>query len=235
MKYLAILATAAVMLLTGCATTIRSDVTAFNDWPADLQDKSYAFEAPQGADDTLEYRSYQVLVGNELAKLGFRQAADGQQPKLLVGMKFVTIDHPVRVLQADDPFMGPYWGPGYGRYGWGYSRWGYSRWGYRPYFYDPFLYGPMTIEERVRHQYQRQLRITINSTTGRKLYDVTVQNTSLVQATPHVMPALVQSAFTGFPGQSGVPRRVDLKIEPTTQTVEAPATVAGQPAPGKTN
>ncbi|MEO5932807.1 MAG: DUF4136 domain-containing protein [Duganella sp.] len=229
MKYLAILATAAVMLLTGCATTIRSDVTAFNDWPADLQDKSYAFEAPQGADDTLEYRSYQVLVANELAKLGFRQAIDGQQQKLLVGMKFVTIDHPVRVLEAEDPFMGP-WGAGYGRYGWGYSRWGY-----RPYFYDPFRFRPLMVEERVRHQYQRQLRITINTTTGRKLYDVTVQNTSLVQATPHVMPALVQSAFTGFPGPSGVPRRVDLKIEPVTQTVEAPAAVAGQAAPARTN
>ena len=225
MKYLAILATAAVLLLSGCATTIRSDVTAFNDWPANLQDKTYAFEAPQGENDTLEFRSYQVLVSNELAKLGFRQAGEGQQPKLLVGMKYVTIDHPVRVLQADDPFMGPYWGPGYG-------RWGYSRWGYRPYFYDPFRFGSVTLEERVRHQYQRELRITINTTTGRKLYDVTVQNTSLVQATPHVMPALVQSAFTGFPGPSGVPRRVDLKIEPTTQTVEQPApAVTGQTAP----
>ncbi|USX28002.1 DUF4136 domain-containing protein [Oxalobacteraceae bacterium OTU3CINTB1] len=230
MKYLAILATAAVMLLSGCATTIRSNVTAFNDWPADLPDKTYAFEAPQGADDTLEYRSYQVLVSNELGKLGFRQAAEGQQPKLLVGMKYVTIDHPVRVLEADDPFMGSYWGPGYGRYGWGYSRWGY---GYRPYFYDPFRFHTMRVEERIKHQYQRQLRVTINTTTGRKLYDVTVQNTSLIQATPYVMPALVQSAFTGFPGQSGVPRRVDLKIDPSTQTVEAPAAVAGQAAPAR--
>ena len=40
MKYLAILATAAVMLLSGCATTIRSNVTAFNDWPTDLPDKT---------------------------------------------------------------------------------------------------------------------------------------------------------------------------------------------------
>lgn len=212
MKYLAILATAAVVLLSGCATTIHSDVTAFNAWPADIQDKSYAFEAPQGADDTLEYRNYQVLVSNELAKLGFHQVVDHQQPKLLVSMKFSTIDHAVRVLEADDPFMSPYWGPGFGRYGWGYSRWGY-----RPYFYDPFrYYGPLVVEERVKHEYQRQLRVTINGTDGRKLYDVTVQNTSRVQATPHVMPALVQSAFTGFPGQSGVPRRVDLTIEPKT-------------------
>ena len=222
MKYLAILATAAIMLLGGCATTIHSDVTAFNDWPADIGDKSYAFVAPQGADDTLEYRNYQVLVSNELATLGFHQVADNQQPKLLVGMKFNTVDHAVRVLEADDPFMtGPYWG----RYGWG--GWGYSRWGYyRPYFYDPFRYGPVLLEERVKHEYQRQLRVTINGTDGRKLYDVTVQNTSRVQATPHVMPALVQSAFTGFPGPSGVPRKVDLKIEPKTETVEATSTKA---------
>ncbi|WP_373988748.1 DUF4136 domain-containing protein [Duganella sp. BuS-21] len=216
MKYLAILATAAVMLLSGCATNIRSNVTAFNDWPADIADKSFAFEAPQGADDTLEYRNYQVLVANELNKLGFRQVGDNQTPKLLIGMKFSTIDHPVRVLQTEDPFMGPYWGPGYGRFGWGYSRWAY-----RPFFYDPFYrIGPTYVEERIKHQYQRQLRVTINDTSGRKLYDVTVQNTSSVQATPYVMPALVQSAFTGFPGQNGVPRTIDITIEPKTETVE---------------
>jgi len=233
MKYFAVLATAAVMLLSGCATTIHSNVTAFNDWTGEIQDKSFAFEAPQGADDTLEYRNYQVLVANELGKLGFVQAAASQPPKLLVGMKFVTIDHPVRVLEADDPF-GPYWGPGYGygRYGWGYSRYGY-----RPFFYDPWRFGPpMMVQERIKHQYQRELRVTINTIGGRKLYDVTVQNTSSVQATPHVMPALVQSAFTGFPGQSGVPRMIDVKIEPKTETYEAPpAKVAGDAAPARVN
>lgn len=223
MKFLATLAAAAVLLLSGCATTISSNVTAFNDWPADIQDKAYAFEAPQGADDTLEYRNYQVLVANELSKLGFHQVSDGQQPKLLVGMKFFTIDHPVRVLQTEDPFMGPYWGgPYYGRY-YGRYGWGYSRWAYRPFYYDPFFYGPTRVEERVKHQYQRQLRVTINDKSGRKLYDVTVQNTSGVQATPHVMPALVQSAFTGFPGQNGVPRTIDITIDPKMETMQAAA------------
>jgi hypothetical protein len=216
MKYLATLATAAVLLLSGCATTIHSNVTAFNAWPADIQDKSFAFEAPQGADDTLEYRNYQLLVAKELGKLGFHQVADGQQPKLLVDMKFFTIDHPVRVIQ-EDPFMSPYWGPGYyGRYGWGYSRWAY-----RPFYYDPFFYGPSRVEERIKHQYQRQLRVTINSASGSKLYDVTVQNTSGVQATPYVMPALVQSAFSGFPGENGVPRTIDITLEPKSNSVQA--------------
>ncbi len=37
---------ALALLLQGCATTptISSDVTAFHEWPAQMQDKSYAFE-----------------------------------------------------------------------------------------------------------------------------------------------------------------------------------------------
>lgn len=224
MKKIVFLAAAALVLLSGCATTIRSDVTAFNAWTAEARDQTYAFEAPQGADDTLEFRSYQVLVSRELEKLGLHQAPADQAAKLLVGMKFSTIDHPVRIVEAQDPFMvGPYWGPGWGRYGWGYSRLGY-----RPFFYDPFGYGaPLVVTERIKHEYQRQLRITINATDGRKLYDVTVNNTSRVAATPQVMPALVQSAFTGFPGQNGVPRRVDLELKPQGEVASSAPAKAG--------
>lgn len=220
MKSFAIVAAAATLLLSGCATTLRSDVTAFNDWPADLSNKAYAFTAPPPNEDTLEYRSYQVLVGNELGKLGFSQAADGAHAGLLVGMRFKTVDQPIRVLTASDPFWpGPYWGPGWGHYP-------YYRYGYRPFFYDPMFYGPMEMEESVRHQYERQLNITINSDTGRKLYDVTVHNVSRVQATPHVMPALVHSAFAGFPGQSGVPHQVEMKIDAKLMEEDAPAVKA---------
>lgn len=222
MKYLAILG-AAGLLLSGCATTIRSDVTAFNAWPADLPDKTYAFETPPSANDTLELRSYEALVGNEMSKLGFRQAADGQQPKLLVGMQYQTVDQALRVLETDYAGMGPYWGPGYGRFG---GFYGYSRWSpYRSMFYDPFMFGPTVAEESIKHQYDRSLRVTINSVGGGKLFDVTVTNSSRVKATPAVIPLMVQSAFTGFPGQSGVARTVDLKLEPKDD-----AKVAGEPA-----
>ena len=194
MKYLAILAAAASLLLGGCATTIRSDVTAFNNWPASLPDKAYAFVAPAPAEDTLEYRSYQGLVGNELAKLGFHVADNAAAAKLLVDMHFRTVDQPVGVVGVYDPF----WGPGYWRRGF-----------YRPY-YDPV---PLRAEDALEHVYLRQLRVSINGSDGSKLYEVTVSNNSTVQATPQVMPALVQSAFTGFPGQSGVPREVELKLD----------------------
>ncbi|HEV7816100.1 MAG TPA: DUF4136 domain-containing protein, partial [Janthinobacterium sp.] len=71
--------------------------------------------------------------------------------------------------------------------------------------------GPGNQEESVRHVYQRTLHVTIETSDGKKLYDVTAQNTSYKPATVSVMPALVVSAFTGFPGQSGVPHRVELR------------------------
>ncbi|HEY1149494.1 MAG TPA: DUF4136 domain-containing protein [Pseudoduganella sp.] len=216
MKALAsILIAAASLLLSGCATTLRSDVTVFHQWPADLQDKSYVFETPPPAEDTLEHRSYLALVSNELAKLGFQQAANPADAKLRVGMRFSTVDHPTRVLQASDPFlMSPYYGPwGYGRFGYGpYRRYYGGFYGYRG-FYDPWYWGPMEYREVIQHNYERKLYVTINNLSGQKLFEVTVNNTSRKQSTPAVMPALVQSAFTGFPGESGKAKRVDLEIQ----------------------
>jgi hypothetical protein len=123
-----------------------------------LPTKSYAFEAPQGADDTLEYRNYQVLVARNWASWASSKCRT-KQPKLLVGMKFFTIDHPVRVLQARIRSWPGRTGAGLG------PLWlGLFALGYRPFFYDPYRFGPPYVEERIKHQYQRQLRITINGT-----------------------------------------------------------------------
>jgi hypothetical protein len=54
MKRTVLTVTAALaLLLGGCATTIRSDVTTFHKWPAQLPDKTYVFDAPAPQDDTL--------------------------------------------------------------------------------------------------------------------------------------------------------------------------------------
>jgi len=69
------------------------------------------------------------------------------------------------------------------------------------------------VQETIRHNYERQLRVSINTIDGQKLFDVTVQNTSRKQSTPAVMPALVASAFNGFPGENGKVKQVELKVE----------------------
>ncbi len=216
MKRLLITAAATLtLLLSGCATTIRSDVTTFHQWPADVPDKTYVFEAPPAQDDTLELRSYQNVVRGELGRLGFREAAAGAAPALKVNMRFSTTDVPVRVLE---PMYPHYYGSL--RYGHGYpfyrSPWAGRRFGgifYSP-FYDPFWYGMPMYSESVQHYYKRELQVAIKAAAdGKRLFDVTVHNTSREPSSPEIMPALVQSAFTGFPGVSGVARRVELKRE----------------------
>jgi len=62
--------------------------------------------------------------------------------------------------------------------------------------------------------YQRRLNVAITRAgDGQKLYDVTVVSEGKTNSLPAVMPYMVRSAFTDFPGKSGVPHQVELKVE----------------------
>jgi hypothetical protein len=194
------------LLLGGCATTIRSDVTTFHQWPAQIQDKSYVFEAPPSFDNTLEYQSYQNLVRGQLAQLGFREA-DSAAAALKVAMRFTTTDVPVRVIEPVAPMFQGY---SYYRYG---PRFGpRGRWaGWHHPFYDPFWSPFPAYQVSVEHQFRRELQVSIKDAAGKRLFDATVHNLSRELSTPAVMPALVHSAFAGFPGPNGAVRRVELQ------------------------
>lgn len=218
MKRLIMMTAAAAMalLLGGCATTIRSDVTTFHQWPAQIADKSYVFEAPPAMDNTLEYQSYQNLVRGQLAQLGFHESP-AAPAALKVAMRFTTTEVPVRVVEpaismyAGYPFYpaypyyrhGPRFGPRVGVRG----RWA----GWRHPFYDPFWNPFPAYEVSIENQYRRELQVSIKDASDKRLFDVTVHNMSRELSTPVVMPALVQSAFAGFPGPSGGVRRIELQ------------------------
>jgi hypothetical protein len=195
------------LLLGGCATTIRSNVTTFHQWPAQLNDKSYAFVPALPQDNTLELQSYENLVRNQLNRLGFHEASSS--PALKVTMRFSTIDVPTQVVYPNyGPAFYPY-SPRFAYMGWRRRYWG----GWYSPFYDPF-WGPpgpaFDVEEE--HRYHRQLQLSILSANDdKRLFDVTVRNVSREMSTPAVMPALVQSAFEGFPGPNGGSRVVELK------------------------
>lgn len=216
MKRLIMMTAAAAMalLLGGCATTIRSDVTTFHQWPAQIEDKSYVFEAPPAMDNTLEYQSYQNLVRGQLAQLGFREAP-AVPAALKVSMRFTTTEVPVRVVEPAismysgypyyrySPHFSPYFGPRFGPRG----RWA----GWHHPFYDPFWNPFPAYEVSIENRYRRELQVSIKDAADKRLFDVTVHNTSRELSTPAVMPALVQSAFAGFPGPSGGVRRIELQ------------------------
>lgn len=202
MKRLLIAAVAGLsLLLGGCATTVRSHVTTFSQLPANLADKTYVFAAPPAQDDTLEFRSYQNLVRGELTRLGFQDAGASGTPTITVNMRFLTTDIPVQVVQVMPPPS--YY---YGYYGWRRRYWGA--------FYDPFWYGNGYYTTHIEHQFRRELQVSMTSVKdNQRLWDVTVRNMSREESTPRIMPALVRSAFEGFPGPNGQARVIELKLD----------------------
>jgi hypothetical protein len=198
----------ATLLLGGCATTIRSDVTTFNQWPAQLPDKSYAFAPVAQQNNTLELQSYENLVRGQMTRLGFHESTGS--PALQVAMRFRTVDVPTQVAYPAFAPMYPY-SPRFAYMGWRRRYWGGL---YSP-FYDP-LWGPMpAYEVETEHRYHRELELSIQQASdGKRLFDVTVRNVSRNMSTPAVMPALVQSAFHDFPGPNGGARVIELQQNP---------------------
>ncbi len=201
---------AAMLLLSGCASTmIRSDVTAFHEWPAQLPGKSFVFERTRAQDNNLEYSSYENLVRAELLRLGFTETAINAKPALKVTLAYQVTDRDVRLVQPIVVHPGG-WGPGY--YG---PRWPGYRY-YDPFFYDPFWYAPPVVsyQESNYRLYKRQLQVAIARTAdAKKLFDVTVVSEGQHPSLAAVMPYMVKSAFSEFPGPSGVPRRVELEFK----------------------
>lgn len=199
---------ALAFFLGGCAApTIRSEVTAFHEWPAQLADKSFAFERNPAQDNNLEYRNYENLVRAELLRLGFTDAASAAKAALKVNLAYQVSDRDVRIVEpvvVNPGWSGPYFGP----------RWPYRY--YDPFFYDPFWRSPpvVTYSESNYRLYQRRLQVGMTrAADGRKLYDVTVLSEGRSPNLAAVMPYMVKSAFADFPGRSGVPRTVTLEFK----------------------
>lgn len=196
------------LLLSGCAGTIvRSEVTAFHEPGADFGDRTYRFSRDTQQDNDLEYRNYENLVRGQLQRLGFAETAAG---KLQVAMRYQVDARDVRVVEQ--VIVDPWYGPGFGRYRYPYGFYG-------PYA-DPFWFAPPIVQpvERRFVSYHRKLDITIARVADRRnLYQVTVNSEGQNPSLTAVMPAMVQSAFADFPGPSGMPRVLEVKVEPASR------------------
>lgn len=193
------------LVLSGCAGTIvRSEVTAFHEPATDFGDRTYTFNREASQENDLEYSSYANLVRIELQRLGFTERAGA---RLQVGMRYQVEARDMRVIEQ--VVIDPWYGPGFGRYRYPYGFYG-------PYA-DPFWFAPPIVQpvERRFVSYSRRLELTIARAADRKnLYQVTVNSEGQNPSLAAVMPAMVKSAFVEFPGPSGVPRVLEVKLEP---------------------
>ncbi len=212
MKVVVCLITALCLLLSGCASKIRSEVTAFHQWPSAMAEKTFSFGQKEGEPTGLERVNYENLIRTELVKQGLREASDGQQAALSLSFNATVSAKDVRVIETvlvDSWYGTPWYGPGY------YSPF-WAGWpGYSP-FYGPFGPGmPVAREQERRYTvFYRELRLKItDALAGQPVYEVTVRSEGKDGNLARIMPYLVRSAFAEFPGKSGTPRIVEMKID----------------------
>ena len=191
-------------LLSGCASTIQSDVIAFHQWPADMPARTFSFQRTPEQEASLEYRSYEDLVRNQLSRLGYTPDTNGHGAALSVAISYEVRAEQVVVTEPYDPF---WYSPGF------YPGWGWRHGG--PYPYYDLFYGPR-LQQTVYPEYTRHLHILITDTAAKKpLYEVEVSSEGrhAALAKAKAMPYMIRSAFQDFPGQSGLMHSVRLKVE----------------------
>jgi hypothetical protein len=205
MHWLTVVLATASLLLAGCSTpVVRSNVTTFEEWPANLANKSYVFERTQEQSNNLEYRNYENLVRGELNRLGFKEALEGKTPELKASFEYGNTARDMRVIYP--VAVDPYW-PG--------AFWPGPYWRHSP-FYDPFWYGPPMVQQQDESYvlYTHHLRIVLaRASDGKQLYNTTVISEGTYPSLAAVMPYMVRSAFSNFPGQNGTSRVVELEIK----------------------
>lgn len=211
-RYLFLLMAALPLLLSGCASTLRSEVTAFHQWPVAASGSSFGFEHRDGDVQNLERQTYENLVRLKLLQLGLRDPAAGETPKLNVRVDYRNTGRDVRVVETVlvDPWYGtPWMGPGFYSPYWGWP-------GYGSPFYGP-MWPAMPVAREQQRQYtvfHRELKIRIAEAGGSApWYDVTVRSDGEQGNLAVVMPYLIDAAFKDFPGPNGVPRVVEMKMK----------------------
>lgn len=198
-----------VMLLTGCASTLRSEVTAYHEWPNDAAGKSFAFTHRDAESQSLERQNVENLVRAQLLRVGLRDPAPGEAAQLAVRVDYANDGRDVRVVETVlvDPWYGsPWYGPGFYSPYWGWSGYGHP-------FYRP-MWPTMPVARDIERRYtvfRRELKVKI-ADGGRPLHEVTVRSEGQERNLATVMPYLAEAAFRNFPGPSGVPQVIETKI-----------------------
>lgn len=191
-------------IVSGCAIGpqfVRTQVTSYNDWPTLPASKTYTFARTLEYQSSLELKSYEDIVRDELALQGFKYAAERAQVDLIVTLRpSVTL---TRVRVRDpwpvDPFWSPYGFYGRGRFGW-----------YEPYWsaFDDFNDSTIDVFHR-----RLEMDIDSKSVSGRRYYEGRVDTDSQADSFQAIAPYLVRALFTDFPGNNGQTRQIDIPIE----------------------
>ena len=222
------LAAAPFMLagLSACATNFNADVSRFQSQLPAPQGQTFAVVAEDPAlAGGLEFALYADRVEEEMAALGYTQAASPDAATLLVRFDYGVDEGRERVRSRYSSFRDPFYNswhsyrPVIFRDRNGARRIAYlpsRRWGYG--FYDPFFDRGFGRDVDSFTIFTSGIDVKIdNAQTGERLFEGQAEAVSTSNRLQYLVPNLVEAMFTDFPGSSG--ETVRISIAPEDQPV----------------
>jgi hypothetical protein len=210
----AVLAVALAILLSGCASTVTTQVTSFHQLQDGLQGERFVIMPSEEQRNNLEFVSYADLVREALVSKGLVDAGDGP----------ANADLGVRISYAVAARSAPL-GDGTGGYaGFGAATGGFSGGGVG--IGIGFPIGTTGGGIGARLVYQRSLRIEIDrlepgagaaappgDAGGTRVVEAYAISEGAAASLAPVVRAMVQAIFEDFPGPSGQTRVVRVRLD----------------------
>jgi hypothetical protein len=186
---------AGALTLSGCAAlrSVSTEVSSFGEWPAERQAGTYAFERlPSQQAQAAETELLENAARPALEKAGFKPAAEGQMPDVLVQVgarDSRTISSP-----WDDPI---WWRGGFGY--WRHGPWLAPRWNLSMRYDFP--------------RYESQVALLLRDrASGKPLYETRASAETGSRAGVELYSALFQASLMDFPRLGMNPRRVVVEV-----------------------
>ncbi|KAG0188464.1 hypothetical protein DFQ28_004804 [Apophysomyces sp. BC1034] len=178
----------AMLVLSGCASYVTSDVIAFNAWSMtdSDRDRTFAFKRDAQQRNSIEQSTYEAQVADDLSHYNFRQVVSASA-RYSVELAYGTRNGSVIVQQ---PVYAELWWPAWGRPG----PWG--PWG-------PFGMAPMYVDTALPVFVQSLTIRMTERASGKEVYKVSATTPTARQSLPLAMPYLIRSALADFPLQNG--------------------------------
>ncbi len=191
----------ALTALAGCAgmNTVTSDVATFGEWPAGRAPATYAFDRlPSQAGNPKAVQALEAAAQGALAKAGFKPAAAGSEPDVLVQLgqrQFRTAYDPI---WADPLWYRGSFGP------WRYNPWVGPGWWVR---------APYPAWDRVRYEREAALLIR-DRASGKPLFEARASHDGATRGDGAILGAMFEAMLADFPKTGINPRRVTVTLPP---------------------
>ena len=199
-------------LLAGCASlhSVDTSVATFGAWPADVAPGTYAFDRlPSQEANMARQQALENAAAMALAGAGFKPAADGARPAVMVQIGART----ERFEQS--PWDDPFWWGGPRRFG--YAGWasypgGFGPWG--PYGLHHGIWAPFPPQPDV---YLHEVALLIrDASTGKALYETRASSDGYSPGGDRLMAAMFDASMKDFPRTNDKAHnvRVELPLVP---------------------